>query len=87
VPWFGILRLSLLIVFIFDSGIYSVKINVDGILMYSHICWAKQMCLLCENEKDITGLLIPQVCRKLPQTMRSLVSRAHTDGLQIGRGF
>jgi hypothetical protein len=54
-----------------------VKVDVDGILTYGHVRWAKQMHLLCE--KDITGLLIPQVRQKLPQAMRSLVSSAHTD--------
>ncbi|KAJ7328246.1 hypothetical protein DFH08DRAFT_815753 [Mycena albidolilacea] len=54
-----------------------VKVDVDGILTYGHVRWAKQMRLLCE--KDTTGLLIPQVRRKLPQAMKNLVSSAYTD--------
>jgi hypothetical protein len=54
-----------------------VKVDADGILMYGHVHWVKQMCLLCK--KDTTGLLILQVHRKLPQAMKNLVSSVYTD--------
>ncbi|KAJ7934748.1 hypothetical protein B0H13DRAFT_1855039 [Mycena leptocephala] len=53
------------------------KIDVDGILTYGHVRWAKQMRLICE--KDMAGLLIPQVHKKLPQAMRNLVISPYTD--------
>ncbi|KAJ7121808.1 hypothetical protein C8R43DRAFT_1136496 [Mycena crocata] len=45
------------------------RVDVDGVLVFSHVRWAKQMRLLCD--KDTAGLLIPQVRRQLPLAMRS----------------
>ncbi|KAJ7270409.1 hypothetical protein C8J57DRAFT_1508444 [Mycena rebaudengoi] len=52
------------------------KIMVDGIEMYGHIRWAKQMVAL--SAKDTIGHMIPQVRRGFPKAMRNLVANNHT---------
>ncbi|KAJ6487571.1 hypothetical protein C8R45DRAFT_929834 [Mycena sanguinolenta] len=52
------------------------KIDVNGTLVYGHV---KQMHLICE--KDTTGLLIPQMCKKLPQAMQNMISSVYTNWL------
>ncbi|KAJ7266151.1 hypothetical protein C8J57DRAFT_1619474 [Mycena rebaudengoi] len=52
------------------------KIMVDGIEMYGHICWVKQMVAL--SAKDTMGHMIPLVRRGFPKAMCNLVANNHT---------
>ncbi|KAK6984430.1 hypothetical protein R3P38DRAFT_2576036 [Favolaschia claudopus] len=53
------------------------KLEVDGISTYEHVQWARKMRPLCV--KDTSGLLIPQVRKKLPRPVRNLVQGTFTD--------
>ncbi|KAK7033710.1 hypothetical protein R3P38DRAFT_2519578 [Favolaschia claudopus] len=53
------------------------KLDVDGISTYEHVQWARRMRPLCV--KDTTGLLIPQVRKKLPRAVRNLIQGTFTD--------